>query len=124
MVDLDGVMLKINMLQRYRQPYIAIIDHGKVLREICSERLDIPLTIEGKVNGHDVFVYSAGFDCNRDFGVGSQVVFDGVNYLSFRNRGFKFLIFDTVQDKIVDTFLYDTFEYDNSPQQIPFNPYF
>ena len=100
--------LKINMLHRYRQPYIAIINHGKVVREMCSEKLDEPLTFTGKINNHDLYIYSAGFNCQSSIGMGAVVMFDGVPF-GVGNRGFDFLVFDTEEDEIVDARGFDTF---------------
>ena len=101
--------LKINMLQRYRQPYIAVIDHGKVIREICSEKLDEPLTLEGKINNHDIWIYSAGFNYQVGIGTGAYVCIDGANFLR-GCRGFNFLVFDVEKDEIIDTRGFDTFD--------------
>ena len=50
--------LKTNMFTRFRQPYIAIIDHGEVLAEKVTANLDEPLVYKTQLNGHNVFVGS------------------------------------------------------------------
>ena len=87
MLDLG---LQVNMLERYRQPYIAIIDYGKVVREKVSEDLEKPLVIKGKLNHHDLAIYSAGFMYMHGIGCGAMVLIDGANY-STGGRGFTFL---------------------------------
>ncbi len=105
MMDLG---LKVNMLQRYRQPYIAIIDHGNIIHEQYSENLEQPLWVEGKVNYHDIAVYSAGFMWRHGVGSGAMVLIDGANY-QLNGRGFNFFVFDTAKDNIIDSCVFDTF---------------
>lgn len=106
MLDLG---LKVNMLQRYRQPYIAIIDYGNVVREKVSEDLEKPLVIKGKLNNHDLAIYSAGFMYMHGIGCGAMVMIDGVNY-STGGRGFNFFVFDRHKERIIDTCCFDTFK--------------
>lgn len=105
MLDLG---LQVNMLERYRQPYIAIIDYGKVVREKVSEDLEKPLVIKGKLNHHDLAIYSAGFMYMHGIGCGAMVLIDGVNY-STGGRGFNFFVFDRMQERVVDAFGCDTY---------------
>lgn len=106
MLDLG---LKVNMLQRYRQPYIAIIDYGNVVREKVSEDLEKPLVIKWKLNNHDLFIYSAGFQCMQGIGCGAMVMIDGANYHA-GGRGFDFFVFDRMNERIVDTCCFDTYD--------------
>ncbi len=106
MLDLG---LQVNMLERYRQPYIAIIDYGKVVREKVSEDLEKPLVIKGKLNHHDLAIYSAGFMYMHGIGYGAMVLIDGVNY-STEGRGFNFFVFDRMQERIIDTCCFDTYK--------------
>lgn len=106
MLDLG---LTINMLERYRQPYIAIIDHGNVVQEKISEDLEKPIVIKGKLNHHDLVIYSAGFMCMTGIGCGASILIDEVNY-NASGRGFDFFVFDTRHDRIVDTCYFDTYD--------------
>lgn len=106
MMDLG---LKINMLQRYRQPYIAILDAGNVMCEECSEKLEEPLVVDGIFNNHELSVYSAGFNYMHGIGCGAMVMIDGVNY-STEKRGFNFFVFDRNEERIIDTCCFDTFQ--------------
>lgn len=115
MLDLG---LKVNMLQRYRQPYIAIIDYGKVVREKVSEDLEKPLIIKGKLNHHDLAIYSAGFMYMHGIGCGAMVMIDGANYHA-GGRGFDFFVFDKHQDRIVDTCCFDTYDMGKSGHRNP-----
>ena len=101
--------LKINMLNRYRAPYIAIINKGKVIQELTSDKIDEPIIIGGKISYHDCETYSAGFNYQVGIGSGAFVRFDGTNF-SVGGRGFNFLVFDVEQDEVVDTRGFDTFE--------------
>ena len=105
MMDLG---LKINMVERYRQPYIAIIENGNILVEKVSENTEVPLYIEGSLNDHTIQVYSAGFNYQHGIGCGAMVLIDGADYL-VGGRGFNFLVFDKKQDRIVDSCAFDTF---------------
>ena len=100
--------LKVNMTNRYRQPYIAIIDKGQVAKEIVSAKLDEPLTVSCKLGEHDVLVYSAGFGYQKGICMGAMVMIDGADYMR-GGRGFNFLIFDVDNDEIVDNRSFDMF---------------
>lgn len=115
MLDLG---LNINMLQRFRQPYIAIIDHGKVLQEKASEDLEKPLVIKGKLNAHDLFIYSAGFMCMTGIGCGAKVMIDGADYHDV-GRGFGFFVFDCINERIVDACYFDTYDMGKSKHRSP-----
>ncbi|MBO6304229.1 MAG: adenylyltransferase/cytidyltransferase family protein [Selenomonadaceae bacterium] len=106
MMDLG---LKVNMLHRYRQPYIAVIDCGKIAAEKVSEDLEKPLVINGKLNTHDLTIYSAGFNYQHGIGCGAMVLIDGANY-GTGGRGFNFFVFDKKEDRVVDAFSYDTYD--------------
>ena len=101
--------LKVDMTNRYRQPYIAIINKGQVVKELVSEELEKPLTVRGKLNKHDLFVYSAGFMCQTGIGIGAKVMIDGADYMR-GGRGFNFLVFDVDNDKPVDNCSFDMFD--------------
>ena len=101
--------LKVNMTNRYRQPYIAIIDKGRVAKEIVSAKLDEPLTVSCKLGKHNVLVYSAGFGCQKGAGMDAMVMIDGADYMR-GGRGFNFLIFDADNDEILDNRSFDMYD--------------
>ena len=106
---MNSLGLKIDMQQRFRQPYIAIIDQGEILQEQCSDDLSVPLILDGNLGKHELIVYSAGFESRRLKPSGCGVIIDGVNY-GAGGRGFNFFVFDFQNDRIVDVFSYDSWE--------------
>lgn len=112
--------LKINMFGRFRQPYIAIIDQGNVLIEKSSEDLTCPIIVNGKLNHHDIVVYSAGYCYQHGVGSGAIMLIDGANYMH-GGRGFNFLIYDKKKDVIVDSCSFDTYAFGKCNRS--FNPY-
>lgn len=106
MMDLG---LEVNMLYRFRQPYIAIIDHGNILFERVSENTEVPLFIEGSLNNHIIRIYSAGFNYKHGIGAGAMALIDNANYF-VGSRGFNFIVYDAYQDRIVDSCVFDTFD--------------
>ena len=101
--------LKINMLRRYRQPYLAIISNGIVLRELVSEQLGTPLSFTGNIEGHEIFMYSGGFHCTVSYGRKALTFIDDISYMR-SGRGFCFLVYDFESNKPIDSRTYDTFD--------------
>ncbi|WP_051650339.1 adenylyltransferase/cytidyltransferase family protein [Selenomonas sp. AB3002] len=99
----------VNMADKFRRPYVVVLDKGTVLQEICSEELDKPIVLRGNIGRHTFEVYSAGFGCNTGFGMGAYLQIDGANYLH-GGRGFNFLVFDLEGDYLIDTKTFDTFD--------------
>lgn len=92
---------------KYRQPYLAVINKGVVVREKTTENLTEPVTLQGKLNSHDFFAYSGGFFCESGVGFRAMVVIDGKNYGV--GRGFNFVVYDADCDCVVDCRRFDTF---------------
>lgn len=99
--------LQVDLFNKYRQPYLAVINKGKVIREKTTDVLTEPVTLRGKINQHDFFAYSGGFLCQIGAGMRSIVMIDGKNYGV--GRGFNFAVYDIDQDKIVDCRRFDTY---------------
>ncbi len=99
--------LQIDLTGRYRQPYLAVINKGTVIREKTTEKLNEPVSLGGKLNNHNLLVYSGGFLCQGGVGIRGLIVIDGKNY--GLGRGFNFVVYDVDQDEMVDSRRFDTF---------------
>ena len=92
---------------KYRQPYLAVINKGSVVREKTTDQLTEPVTLQGKLNSHDFIAYSGGYFCSSGVGFRALVMIDGKNY--GMGRGFNFVVYDSDCDKVVDCHRFDTY---------------
>lgn len=116
--------IRTNMMEevenRFQRPFLAIINKGQLLVEKYSDDLKKALVTKGKLNNHDMVIYSAGYQCSEGFGSGARAFIDGVDYF-VPGRGFKFLIYDIDSDDIVDSSTFDN--YDSVYIEHIFKPY-
>ena len=110
-VMMNALGLKINMVQAYRQPYVAIIDHGNVVFEKTSKDVTKSITINANFNTHTLNIYSGGFDCIDIYNFESFVKFDESYY--YGCRGFNFFIINPQRQYMVDFYHYETYEIQN-----------
>ena len=100
--------LRLNMLQAYRQPYVAIVDGGEVIYEQTSQDLTKSITVNAYFGKHKLFVYSGGFDCADKFGREAVLKLDDVPF--YGERGLNFFILNVKTEIIIDSYHYETFE--------------
>ena len=101
--------MMINLENRYQRPYLAIINKGKIVVEQYSDDLKKALVSKGKINSHDMVLYSAGYQCSQGIGSGARAFIDGTDYFTC-GRGFKFLVFDVDKDYVVDASTFDSYD--------------
>ena len=107
---------KINLADKFRASYVAIIDSGKLLAEnICRGK---SLEINGTIENMNVSVKSIGFEC-----ADSNYRYSGAS-VSFGNeekailkpgeklhgtRGIAFIVYDRAKQEMIDFTLFDTY---------------
>ena len=64
---MNALGLKINMLQAYRQPYIAVINRGNVVYEQTLMDLTKALKVNADFGDKKLFIYSGGFNCTDEY---------------------------------------------------------
>ena len=101
--------LKIDMQFAYRQPYIAIINHGEVLYEQTSKDLTKALTFDLSADKHKIHVFSGGYECAEPFKCGAYITVDNGHPL-YGGRGFNIYTYNTENNYIVDLYHYETYK--------------
>lgn len=107
---------KINLANKFRASYVAIIDSGKLLaEEICRGR---SLEINGTIENMNVSVKSIGFECTDSnyrhsgasvsFGNGEKVVLKPGEKLC-GTCGIAFIVYDRSKQEMIDFTLFDTY---------------
>lgn len=107
---------KINLADKFRASYVAIIDSGKLLAEnICRGK---SLEINGTIENLNVSVKSIGFECtdsNYRYS-GASVSFGNQEKIILKpseklcgTRGIAFLVFDRAKQEMIDFTLFDTY---------------
>lgn len=91
-----------DMRGKYRWSYLAILDGGQVVTEQMG---DAPLSAVEALEGKKIEVISQGFQ----HGSLSSIKIDGQE-LSRNARGFNIVVYDKLQDKVVDSVAFDTFD--------------
>lgn len=102
--ELHTLGLQIDLFEKYRCGYLAIIDGGKVI----AEQLSPPgqeLKCTGKLKGLDINLVSRGFQSPPIMGL---IELNGKNYSS-NSRGLNFVVYDLQQSKVVSSITFDTF---------------
>ena len=103
--------LKTDLSDKFRFPYAAIIDRGKVIKEICPPSPETPVEIRTSLHGLEVYILSRGFISNGGEIVcgKSTISINGVNYADL-GRGFNFVIFDPMENEAIDICKFDGYD--------------
>lgn len=107
---------KINLADKFRASYVAIIDSGKLLAEnICRGK---SLEINGTIENMNVSVKSIGFECtdsNYRYS-GASIFFDNEEKIVLKpgenlhgTRGIAFIVYDRAKQEMIDFTLFDTY---------------
>lgn len=97
---LEALGLKENLIKAQMVGYIAVIDSGSVVYENMAPGQ--PITYEGVVDGHSLYVLSAPFNNGDD----SSIRLDGAEY-GINTRGLNFVVFDKDENKVIDRVVFD-----------------
>ncbi|MBO6305124.1 MAG: hypothetical protein J6M62_08640 [Selenomonadaceae bacterium] len=117
---MSALGLRLNMVQAYRQPYVAIIDGGEVIYEQTSQDLTKAITVDADFGEHKLFIHSGGFDCADKFGWRAVLKVD--DNCHYGSRGLNFYTFNSNKGYMADFFRWETFEDKNAeyPLHKPF----
>lgn len=102
--SMHDIGLRYDLLDCYRKGYIAILDGNNIIFEdLSDERLEYDFNMDGK----SVEIVSAGFSVGNE----SKIIIDGIDY-SNNSRGMNIVIYDKIQQKVVDSICFDTWKRD------------
>lgn len=101
--------LKTNLMNKFRVPYVAVIDHGKVFKEICSDESDKPIEIEDSLKNLDFYVFSRSYVSNNAQILGGRAIIklNDKTYCDSNIRGIHFLVFDPNKNIVMDYCFFD-----------------
>ena len=106
---MNALGLQLDMQYAYRQPYIAIINNGEVLYEQTSKDLTKALKVNLNINGHNILVFSGGYECAEIFKGKAYVIVDKNSPL-YGGRGFNFYTYNTEKNYMVDLYHLETYQ--------------
>ena len=104
--ELNIFKLKIDLTSIFKESYILIIDGGIIKKEISSSKE----YLKEKYQFNDNFftICSAGGNLKNYDDLESYIEFNG-DCITKKGRGLIFLIFDKVNNKVLDTVIFDTY---------------
>lgn len=103
---LMGLGLKVDLFEKFRFGYVAVLDAGElVFEQIAPSTLDI-VEYKGALNGSDIELLSVGF--NAPQGNAGIIKINGKNH-SPNKRGLNFVVYDKVTKFVLDAVNFDTF---------------
>ena len=117
---MNALELKTNMVEAYRQPYIAIIDCGKVTYEETLQDVTKSLKVSADFKDKKIFVYSGGFACTDEYAYRAFLKVND-NYF-FGTRGYNFFVFNAKYNYLVDLYMFETFKLEQ-PERPLFKPF-
>lgn len=97
--------LKINLFNKFRQGYGAVIDTGELLFEALANDLKKTVEYRCKVDDVDLQICGTGFYVS---GRGHCIKIDNVGYSPFK-RGLNFVVYDPVSQAVLDAVNFDTY---------------
>lgn len=108
--------LKINLSDKFRCAYVAVIDAGDLIFEEVELDRKKCLHTMVDLNGNHVELFSSGFDAldaNQ-----ALIKINGTDY-SPNTRGLNFVVYDKVTDLVLDAVCFDTYStlYANRPSE-------
>lgn len=105
--EVMGIGLNIDLYNKFRCPYVAIIDEGVLLYEKLESNTKNVLEINKKLDTKDeINIISAGFnalDANRGI-----IKINGTDH-SPNSRGLNFVVYDKASKNVIDAVAFDTY---------------
>lgn len=102
--SMHEIGLQYDLLDCHRKGYIAILDGNNIIFEdLSDERLEYDFNMDGK----SCEIVSAGFSVGNE----SKIIIDGTDY-SKNCRGMNIVIYDKIQQEVVDSINFDTWKRD------------
>ena len=112
---LTDVGFTINLSEKFRIPYVGVINAGTLLIEELASVPSKPVEKKIELGGHQIEIKSVGFYAKQtnvgQFTIDDKCVFKGM-------RGLNFVVYDIVTDTVIDTVNFDTYA-DNFPCRRP-----
>lgn len=102
---LQSLGLAVNLCNKWRASYCAVIDEGQRVDEKISETHSV--SISCCLGGTDIFIKSAGMQ-KADASRQCSVKINGVEK-AVRRRGLSFVIYDKESKKVIDSVNFDTY---------------
>ena len=100
--------LNINLFNRFRYAYAAVIDAGELLMECMSPSPADTVEWQNCIGECNVEVFSSGWNANKNPNTATLCI-DGKDYAP-NLRGFNFVLFDSVTKTILDACCFDTYD--------------
>jgi len=104
---LKGIGLTVNLYDKYRQSYAAVLDAGHVIFEKLAPSEKELITRTVTLGEHRVDLLSASFDAPG--GRNAYINIDGKT-VSTKTRGLNIVVYDKENNKLLDAVNVDTFE--------------
>lgn len=105
-VGLFKLGLRINLENRFRESYAAIIDNGiNIFEEIASD-LREPVEYTCSIDETQISLCGSGFNVPKDHS--PSIVINGINYSS-GGRGLNFVVYDKAKQTVIDAVNFDTY---------------
>lgn len=105
-----SLKLKTDLRGKFRLPYVAIINKGKVIKEVCADSPEKPINIEGSIKDLNFKVKSRGYFSEGNILGGSAKFEVNDKVWNAINRGLYFLIFDPTKNEVVDYCAFDGYD--------------
>ena len=106
--EIMDIGLKINLFNRFRYAYAAVIDAGELLIECISSSPAETVEWQSCIGESNIEIFSAGWDANKNPNT-ATISIDKKNYAP-NLRGFNFVLFDSVTKTILDACCFDTYD--------------
>lgn len=103
---LMDIGLKVDLYEKFRHGYAALIDPGKLIFEQLSSSTEEIVEYHGNLDGNTIELLSVGF--NAPMGNSGLISINGQHY-SPNKRGLNFVVYDKVTQFILDAVNFDTF---------------
>lgn len=98
--------LKVDLHEKFRYAYAALLDAGELVFEEISPTTQDIVEYHGNLDGHDIELRSVCF--NAPQGNAGLIKINGQNY-SPNKRGLNFVVYDKVTQLVLDAVNFDTF---------------
>lgn len=107
-IEIMQMGLTINLYNRFRCAYAAIIDAGELLMECISSSPEETVEWQNFIGECNVRLFSSGWDANDNPNT-ATISIDGENHAP-NTRGFNFVLFDPVTKTVLDACCFDTYD--------------
>lgn len=110
-LNLESLGLTLEAYKKFRNSYLAVIDAGVVIEEqLSSNKL---IEFEYSWNNNTCIIQSAGYNVYNNDRTAISIKINDIEQ-ALNGRGLNFVIWDKLQNKVIDSVAFDTFQ-DSNP---------